>query len=179
MTDFAPVAPVDLTAAETADDLPRHHPWAPRGYRTMTPFLPVPAGQGAAAIDFLVAAFGARVLSRMDGDGGVVWHSELLLGDGIVQVGDEIPSMGLLAGDGTTVHGSYVLYVDDVDAVTARAVAAGATLLSGPEDVFSGDRMSAVMSPTRHRFVLLTHLEDVSAEEVERRAREWMASGGM
>ncbi|MFN8075708.1 MAG: VOC family protein [Kineosporiaceae bacterium] len=169
MTDTAPAATTEL---------PRHHPWAPRGYRTLTPFLPVPAGTGAAAIDFLVAAFGAQVISRMDGEDGVVWHSELLLGDGIVQVGDEIPSMGLLAGDGKSVHGSYVLYVEDVDAVTARAVESGATLMSGPEDVFSGDRMSAVLTPTGHRFVLLTHLEDVSAEEVERRAREWMASGG-
>lgn len=168
-----------MTDITTGDDLPRHHPWAPRGYRTLTPFLPVPAGRGAEAIDFLVAAFGARVLSRMDGEDGVVWHSELLLGDGIVQVGDEIPSMGLLAGDGTTVHGSYVLYVADVDAVTASAVDAGARLLSGPEDVFSGDRMSAVLTPTGHRFVLLTHLEDVPADEVERRAREWMASSGM
>jgi uncharacterized glyoxalase superfamily protein PhnB len=152
----------------------RHHDYAPAGLHTITPFVVVSGGQ--AMLDFYERAFGARTLSRMDGPDGTVLHAEIMIGDSVLQVGDPIPDLGLVA-PGETRTTSFVMYVPDVDATYARAVAAGATSLSGVEDVFSGDRMAAVMCPSGHRWVILTRVEDVAPEEIERRAREWVASG--
>jgi PhnB protein len=153
----------------------RFHDYAPPGYHTITPFFAVPAGRGAEALDWYGTAFGAEVLSRMDGEGGAVLHAELLVGDSVMQLSDEIPSMGVLAPDGKTVHGSFAMYVDDPDAVHAAAVAAGARDVSPVQDVFSGDRMGPVMCPYGFRWNILKRVEDVAPEEIERRAREWLA----
>jgi uncharacterized glyoxalase superfamily protein PhnB len=152
----------------------RHHPYAPAGLHTITPFVVVSGGQ--AMLDFYERAFGARTLSRMDGPDGTVLHAEIMIGDSVLQVGDPIPDLGLVA-PGDTRTTSFVVYVPDVDATYAQAVAAGATSLSGLENVFSGDRMAAVMCPSGHRWVILTRVEDVPPEEIERRAREWVAAG--
>lgn len=154
--------------------LVRHADHAPAGYHTITPFLVVRDGQ--AMLDFYQRAFGAKVLTRMDGPDGTVLHAEMMIGDSMLQVGDPIPDLGLVA-PGDTRTTSFVVYVPDVDATYAQAVAAGATSLSGVEDVFSGDRMAAVMCPAGHRWVLLTRVEDVAPDEIERRAREWVAAG--
>jgi PhnB protein len=161
-----------------SDNLTRFHEYAPAGYHTITPYFAVPAGAGAKALDFYERAFGARVLSRMDGPDGSVLHAELLFGDSVMQLSDEMPSMGIAAPDGTTVSGSFGMYVDDPDAVYATAVAAGARSVGEPQDVFSGDRMATVMCPYGHRWNILKRVEDVPEEEIERRAREWMAENG-
>jgi PhnB protein len=153
----------------------RFHDYAPPGYHTVTPFIAVPAGRGAEALDWYGTAFGAEVRSRMDGEGGSVMHAEMRLGDSVMQLSDEIPSMGVLAPDGKTVHGSFAMYVPDPDAVHAAAVAAGARDVAAVEDVFSGDRMGVVMCPFGHRWVILKRVEDVPEDEIERRAREWVA----
>lgn len=161
--------------ADTALPTPiQHVDYAPAGYHTITPFLVVDGGQ--AMLDFYQRAFGARIVSRMDGPDGTVLHAEMMIGDSMLQVGDAIPDLGLVA-PGTTRTTSFVVYVADVDAAYARAVAAGATALSGVEDVFSGDRMAAVMCPSGHRWVILTRVEHVDPAEIERRAREWVAAG--
>jgi uncharacterized glyoxalase superfamily protein PhnB len=160
---------------DTASPTPvQHFDYAPAGFHTVTPFIAVTGGQ--AALDFYVRAFGARVLSRMDGPDGTLPHGEILIGDSVLQLGDAIPAIGL-AAPGDTRTGSFVVYVPDVDATYASALAAGATSASGVEDVFSGDRMAAVVCPFGHRWVLLTRIEHLSNEEIERRAREWMAAG--
>jgi PhnB protein len=152
----------------------RHHDYAPAGLHTITPFVVVSGGQ--AMLDFYERAFGARILTRMDGPDGTVLHAEIMIGDSVLQVGDPIPDLGLVA-PGETRTTSFVMYVPDVDAAYARAVAAGATSLSAVEDVFSGDRMAAVLCPSGHRWVILTRVEDVPPEEIERRAREWVDAG--
>lgn len=152
----------------------RHHAYAPAGLHTITPFVVVSGGQ--AMLDFYERAFGARTLSRMDGPDGTVLHAEIMIGDSVLQIGDPIPDLGLVA-PGETRTTSFVMYVPDVDATYARALAAGATSVSSVEDVFSGDRMAAVMCPSGHRWVILTRVEDVSPEEIERRAREWVDAG--
>jgi uncharacterized glyoxalase superfamily protein PhnB len=162
------------TAGDTKPELDRIHPYAPRGYHNLTPFIAVRGG--AAAIDFYQRAFDARVLSRMDGDAGTVLHAELVIGDSVVLLSDEIPSMGIVAPAGESVTGSYTLYVADAAEVHARAVAAGAKSVADVADVFSGDRMGVVMCPFGHRWVILTRIEDVPEEEIERRAREWVAA---
>jgi PhnB protein len=152
----------------------RHHDFAPAGLHTITPFVVVSGGQ--AMLDFYERAFGARTLSRMDGPDGTVLHAEIMIGDSVLQLGDPIPDLGLVA-PGDTRTTSFVMYVPDVDATYAQALAAGATSLSSVEDVFSGDRMAAVTCPSGHRWTILTRVEDVAPEEIERRAREWVAAG--
>jgi len=142
----------------------------PAGYRTLTPYLAVP--DGAAAIDFYVRAFGAEIVSRMDGPGDVVMHAELRIGDSMLQMSTEMPDFGLRAPEPGWVHSSLVVYVPDTDAFVDRAVAAGATVQTPVSDTFSGDRHGTVMDPFGHRWAVCSKIEDVPTEEVARRARE-------
>jgi PhnB protein len=140
----------------------------PEGYHTVTPYLIVNAG--AKALDFYARAFGAIERLRIDA-GGKIGHAEITIGDSCVMLADEHPEIGALGP--TTVGGSPVslhLYVEDVDAVVARAVAAGATLVRPVADQFYGDRVGGVADPFGHRWFIATHKEDLSAEELHRRA---------
>jgi uncharacterized glyoxalase superfamily protein PhnB len=148
----------------------------PKAYGSITPGLAV---RGAAeAIAFYERAFGARELYRMPGPDGRVMHAEIQLGDSIVMLGDEAPEMG--APSPATVGGSTVallFYVPDVDAAYARAVAAGATSVQGPADMFWGDRYAQVRDPFGHRWSIATHVADLSPEQIQAGMEAWMASG--
>jgi len=140
----------------------------PEGYHTVTPYLIVNAG--AKALDFYARAFGAIERLRIDA-GGKIGHAEITIGDSCIMLADEHPEIGALGP--TTVGGSPVslhLYVEDVDAAVARAVAAGATLVRPVADQFYGDRVGGVADPFGHRWFIATHKEDLSPEELQRRA---------
>lgn len=150
----------------------------PEGYTSLTPFLVVDGA--AAAIDFYVSVFGARVVQRMDAPGGLVAHAELDLGHGRLQLSDPQEQYGLAAVvPGPTVTHSVVLYCEDVDAVVARAVAAGATLREEVSTFVTGDRFGSVVDPFGQRWAVMTRVEDVSPEEVERRLAEWGVQEGI
>jgi PhnB protein len=141
----------------------------PDGYPAVTPYLIV--ADGAGAIAFYERAFGAVVRLRLAQPDGRIGHAELEIGDSLIMLADEAPSMGALAP--ATVGGTPVglhLYVEDVDAAAARAVATGATVIHPVEDKFYGDRMGTFADPFGHRWYLTTHIEDVSPEEIGRRA---------
>jgi PhnB protein len=141
----------------------------PEGYHSITPYLIV---KGAAkAIDFYKAAFGATELFRMAQPDGRVGHAEIRIGDSVVMLADEHPDMG--ARSPQTIGGtplSLLLYVPDVDAVVARAVAAGAQLTRPVADQFYGDRSGILTDPFGHSWFVSTHVEDVPPDELERRA---------
>ncbi|WP_406338097.1 VOC family protein [Streptomyces sp. NBC_00649] len=127
----------------------------------------------AAAIDFYAEAFGAVELFRIDGPDGRVVHAEVGVAGSTIMLGDaEGPLFRAptAAGGGTTV-GLHV-FVDDVDALARRAVAAGAKLLQSPADQFHGDRTAILRDPFGHVWVFLTHLEDLTPDEITRRARD-------
>lgn len=152
----------------------------PDGYTSLTPFLCV--ADGNAAIDFYTAAFGARVVMRMDTPAGGVAHAELDFGNGRLQLGEAAEEYGLVApsrddqgGSDRATH-SVCLYLSDVDAVTARAVELGATLREPPSTFVTGDRFASILDPFGHRWAIMTRVEDVSPEEQERRLAEWAAS---
>jgi PhnB protein len=140
----------------------------PEGYNTVTPYLVL---QGAAeALDFYKRAFGAEELVRMPGPGGRVMHAEIKIGDSMVMLADESPERGYRgphALGGTPV--SICLYVEDVDALAAQAVAAGAKAIRPVEDQFYGDRSGTFSDPYGHQWTISTHVEDVSPEEMHRR----------
>lgn len=144
----------------------------PDGYHSITPFLMV-AG-AAKAIDFYREAFGAEEIYRLDMPGGMVGHAELQIGDCRFMLADEVPGMpDQVLESPRTLEGTSVgfhLYVADVDARFARAVAAGATVRREVKDQFYGDRSGTLQDPFGHIWTLATHIEDVTPEEIARRA---------
>jgi PhnB protein len=141
----------------------------PEGYQVVTPYLII---KGAArAIEFYKQVFGAVERMRIPAGPDTVGHAELTVGGSVIMLADEFPSMGALSPQ--TVGGSPVmihLYVEDVDAVFNRAVAAGATVLQPLEDKFYGDRSGSITDPFGHRWGIATHKEDVPPDELQRRA---------
>ncbi len=142
----------------------------PSGYEGATPYLYI---RGAAtAIDFYKRAFGAQEIMRMEGPGGTVGHAEIAIGKAHIMLADEAPAMNALSPQtigGTA--GSILLYVPDVDAVFKQALKAGATQLRPVENKFYGDRSGMLTDPFGHQWAFATHVEDVSPEEMDRRAR--------
>jgi PhnB protein len=150
----------------------------PDGYPQLTPYLAI---DGAAkAIDFYVEVLGAVERMRMPGDSpDNIGHAELQIGDSVLMLADEFPDMGhqspkRLGGSPVTMH----LYVEDVDAVHAKALANGATELRAVETQFYGDRSGQFEDPFGHRWNVASHVEDVSEEEMAKRAAEAAAAGG-
>jgi len=140
----------------------------PMGYHSVTPYLIVDGA--AAAIDFYRRAFGAVELLRLEAPGGKLGHAEVRIGDSPVMLADEHPDQGALGPK--TLGGaavSLMLYVVDVDAVFARALAAGAEVVRPVEDQFYGDRTGTLKDPFGHQWTVATHVEEVSNEEVRRR----------
>jgi len=149
----------------------------PAGYHTVTPYLV--CRDAGAAIDFYKKAFGAKEKLRMPGPDGSIMHAEILVGDSHIMLGDENPQMG--AQSPQALGGSPVvvfLYVKDVDALFARATAAGATVTMPLMDMFWGDRYGKLKDPFGHEWSAATHIEDVSPREMARRGQEAFAQMG-
>jgi uncharacterized glyoxalase superfamily protein PhnB len=139
----------------------------PEGYHTVTPYIMV---QGAdQVIKFMENAFGARERVRLPGPGGTVGHAEMEIGDSVIMIAD-VDERGKIMP--AMIH----LYMEDVDGVYARAVAAGRTSIQEPETKFYGDRNAAVQDTAGNQWYISTHVEDVPPDEAECRAAA--AAGG-
>jgi PhnB protein len=141
----------------------------PEGYPQVMPYLTVDGA--SAAIDFYTTVFGAIERLRMPAPEGKVGHAELEIGDSVVMLADAFPDMGnqtpaALGGTPVTV----MVYVADVDAVFDRALKAGATEERKVENQFYGDRAGQFVDPFGHKWFVATHVEDVTPEEVAKRA---------
>jgi uncharacterized glyoxalase superfamily protein PhnB len=137
----------------------------PAGFTAVTPHLI--CADAAAAIDFYKKAFKAVEEGRMPGPDGRIMHAVVRIGGSPIMLVDEMPEWGALGpkslkGSPVTIH----LYVDDVDAVVARAVEAGAKVTMPVEDMFWGDRYGKLEDPFGHRWSVGTHLRDMSSAEV-------------
>jgi PhnB protein len=140
----------------------------PDGYHAVTPLLVV--SDAARAIQFYKTAFGAKERMRMAGPGGKIAHAEMTIGDSVIMLADEFPEwgdMGPKADGNSPVR--IALYVEDVDEVAKRAVAAGAKLLIPVADQFYGDRSGRLADPFEHLWIIATHKEDVSPGEMQKR----------
>lgn len=187
MTDIenptAPTAPTDSTAptapatgVHTTDGLPH-------GSTSLTPHLVVtPAEQ---ALTFYRDVLGATVVdvtrfTAPDAAGSpveIVAHAVLDFGAGQLTLSDALGDYGLVAPDPSAGSSfSLALYRPDVDAVTARAEAAGATVREHPATFVSGDRFASILDPFGVRWSIMTRVLDLSPEESARRVAEWAAT---
>lgn len=143
----------------------------PTGYHSVTPTLVVRDARNA--IKFYKEAFGATECGIMDGPHGSVMHAIIQIGDSKIMLTDENPSWGSLGpqsrGGSTS---SLMIYVEDVDAAFARAVEAGCTVKMPVSNQFWGDRYGQLTDPYGHEWAMGTHVEDVSHEELSKRAAE-------
>jgi len=141
----------------------------PEGYHSVTPYLIVSGASDAIA--FYKKALGAQEVMRLADPGGKVHHAEIKIGDSRIMLADEHPEIQALSPK--TVGGSPVsihLYVEDVDAAVERAVAAGAKLVRPVADQFYGDRVGGIEDPFGYRWFIATRKEDLTMDEIRRRA---------
>jgi uncharacterized glyoxalase superfamily protein PhnB len=129
------------------------------------------------AIDFYKKAFDAKVLDLVPNlDGRGIMHATITIGNSIVMMGDESPGRG---GKSAETLGSspvsFYLYVPDVDAAFKRAVAAGAVVTMPVADMFWGDRAGSVRDPFGYAWMLGTHTQDLTPEQVRQGAEDFFA----
>ncbi|RJG04190.1 VOC family protein [Noviherbaspirillum sedimenti] len=147
----------------------------PDGMHSLTPHL-VCAG-AADAIEFYKKAFGAKEEARLPGPDGKIMHALLRIGDSALMLVDENPEWRAfgpksLKGTPVTIH----LYVQDVDAQVAQAVAAGAKVIMPLADMFWGDRYGVLEDPFGHSWSVATHVRDVSMEEAQEAMKQMPAN---
>jgi uncharacterized glyoxalase superfamily protein PhnB len=136
----------------------------PDGYHTITPYITV--DKPGEVIDFLKKAFDAEETYAMRDDQGNIRHAEVRVGTSMVMLGGSHDQWKARPGN-------FYLYVEDVDAVYKKAIAAGGKSLNEPETQFYGDRHGGVSDSQGNNWWIATHVEDVSTEELDRRAKEF------
>jgi PhnB protein len=147
----------------------------PEGYQSVIPYLTVDDGEKA--VEFYRRAFGATERSRMATPDGKIAHCELEIGDSVVMLSDAFPQFSTRPPKelGGTSIGLF-MYVEDVDEAIQTAADAGATITAPAEDQFWGDRFGQVQDPFGHMWQIATRVEELTPDEVGRRAQEFMAS---
>lgn len=148
------------SSSRPARKVPSRPQHLPPGYGTVTPFL---SARGAAELlEFLIRALGAETVMSMPGPGDTVMHAEVDLGGSRLMISE--------AMEGEPTPGAFYLYVPDADALHRRAIDAGATLVRPMTDEFWGDRVGMIRDRFGNVWSIATHVEDVSPEEMGRRA---------
>ncbi len=135
----------------------------PEGYHSVTPYLVVNGADRLIA--FLKQAFGAQEIERFQGPNGTIMHAEVKIGDSIIMLGEANEKFQARPAN-------LYVYVPDTDAIYRRAVESGATSIMEPANQFYGDRNAGISDPTGNFWWIGTHVEDVSREEMEKRARK-------
>jgi PhnB protein len=141
----------------------------PDGYHSVTPYLVM--RDAARAIDFYKRALGATETFRFNTPDGKLGHAEIKVGDSVIMLADEMLDSGYRGPQtlgGTAV--SLMVYVEDVDSQFKRAIDAGAKIKQPVKDQFYGDRSGTLEDPFGHVWTIATHIEDVSEEELAKRA---------
>ncbi len=144
----------------------------PEGQSAITPYLCV--SDAAATIAFYKEAFGATEVMRLKQPDGRVGHAELRISGALIMLADEFPETGILSPKSLPLGSARPpiaihLYVEDVDVVYKRAIAAGATSVRALADQFYGDRNAQIKDPSGHLWDISTHKEDVSPDEMQKR----------
>ena len=139
----------------------------PDGYNTVTPYLMV--RDAAKFIEFMATVFGAKTVEQLMRPDGKIGHTEIRIGGSMImlsEASDQHPATPVM------LH----VYVEDVDAAFDRAVKAGGTVVSKPSNQFYGDRSGGVKEPSGNTIWIATHVEDVTPDELQRRAAKGMSA---
>ena len=148
----------------------------PDGYHTVTPYL-VFDNAAADAIEWYKKAFGAEEISRSTGQDGKILHAEVKIGNSRFMLHDAMMGAKSARGFGGSPISLWV-YVEDCDALFKRATQAGGKTAEGPmgqmADQFWGDRCGTLSDPEGYTWTIATRKEDLSREELQQRATEWM-----
>ena len=150
----------------------------PAGYHSVTPSLTFKGS--LKAIEFYKKAFGAKVLEVMPGpDGQRTMHATIQIGDSILMMGDEMPQAGCQSAEslGACPISLYV-YVPNVDVFFQQAIAAGATAGMPVADMFWGDRAGQLKDPFGYSWMIATHQQDLSNEQIQQGAQAFFAKVG-
>ena len=134
------------------------------GYHTISPYFAV--RDAAGLVEFLKQAFDAKAIEVMAMPDGTVMHAQMQAGDSMVMIGQVPPDQA----DDTLLRAMLYMYVEDADAVYRKAIQAGGKSVMEPVDQFYGDRSGAVNDPAGNQWWIATRKEDVSSEELMRRA---------
>ena len=144
----------------------------PEGYNTVTATLTVK--EAAKAIEFYKKAFDANELYRFPGpDGKTIMHAEIMIGNSIVMLADEMPGMGCRSPQsigGTS--SSIYLYVNDADSTFNKAISAGAKVLMPLMEGFWGDRFGSIEDPFGHVWGIATRKKDMTPDEIQQAGQE-------
>lgn len=150
----------------------------PEGFHTIQPALVV--RNALQAIEFYKKALGAQEISRMPGPDGKIMHAELKIGDSVFFLSEENPNMGFVKSPqslgGSTV--SLNVYVTDVDKAFNQAISSGAKETMPVADQFWGDRYGTLTDPFGYVWGIATHKENLTPDEVQKRARDFFANMG-
>jgi uncharacterized glyoxalase superfamily protein PhnB len=149
--------------------------YVPEGLRSVTPHLVLK--NSLDAIEFYKKAFGAEVVAHAPGPTPrSTMHAMIRIGDSAIMLADEMPMSSAKAPKsiGGTAQ-SISLYVPDVDATFNKAIAAGGKVTMPVGDQFWGDRYGQLFDPEGHLWEIATHKEDLTPQELEQRAKDFMA----
>ncbi len=131
----------------------------------------------ARALAFYTEAFGAEELFRMPSPDGGVAHAEFMIGNTRIYLSDEYEDYHAFAMPAdATASCLFSILVEDCDAACKRAVEAGAKPLAEPADQFWGTRSAVLRDPFGYRWCLNQRIEELTPEEIEKRARELFTS---
>ena len=151
----------------------------PDGYATITPYMVV--NDVPTAIEFYKRALNAEQLLRLDTPDGKVMHAEIKIGNSILMMTSEMDmgpgmkSQGPLSLKGTPV--SFMMYVEDVDSVSKKAIDAGMKTIKPVENQFYGDRSGTFQDPFGHIWTIATHVEDVPMNLMTQKMNEMYSKG--
>lgn len=141
----------------------------PAPYGKVTPYLCI-AG-AAKALDFYNSAFDAKECVRIELPNGLIAHAEIMIGNSIVMLSDINEESGLTsprALGGSSV--SLNVYVPDVNSIFVKAIETGAIKVCELQNMFYGDRSGTVRDPFGHVWVFSTRKEEITVDELKRRA---------
>lgn len=148
----------------------------PEGYRTITPYISLK--DAAKAIEFYKEAFNATEIECCHTPDGKVMHAVIKIGDSLLMLSDEMPGSDCCISSPTSLKGTcamLALYVEDADDLFDRAVKAGAKVHMPLDDMFWGDRYGQLLDPFGHYWSVSTHKEDLTKEEINKRAEAFFA----
>ena len=137
----------------------------PDGYHTITPYFAV--RDAAKLMDFLKRAFDAEEVDKLATPDGTVMHGQMKVGDSMVMIGHVPPDANY-----PLMPAMLYMYVKDADAAYRKAMQAGGKSVMEPIDQFYGDRSGAVEDPAGNQWWLATRKEDLTSEELMKRASQ-------